>query len=60
MDTKQRITKRLSEIEEERRRLVRVMEMTSITAGQDGTLHERLTELEQERRELQTRLRRGS
>jgi len=56
MDTKQRITKRLSEIEEERRRIIRLMEMTSIAAG--GTLHKRLAELAQERKELEVRLRR--
>jgi hypothetical protein len=57
MDTKERIAKRLSEIEEEKRRIIRLIEMTSIAAG--GTLHERLVELQQERKELETRLRRG-
>jgi hypothetical protein len=56
MDTGQRITKRLNEIEEERRRIIRLMEMTSITA-EGETLHERLAELQQERRELEARLR---
>ena len=56
MNTKQRIAKRLTEIEEERRRIIRLMEMTSI--GPSDTFHERLAELEQERKELAMRLRR--
>jgi hypothetical protein len=59
MDTKQRITKRLGEIEEERRRIIRVLEMTFL-ATESETLRERLADLQQERRELQARLRRGS
>ena len=59
MDTKQRISKRLTEIEEERRSIIRLMEMTSI-ATEGGTLRERLAELQQERIQLKTRLRRGS
>jgi hypothetical protein len=59
MDTRERITERLKEIEEERLRITRLMEMASVSAG--GTpLHMRLAELQQERKELQTRLRRGS
>jgi hypothetical protein len=59
MDTRERITRRLNEIEEERLRIIRLMEMASIVAG--GTpLHKRLAELQQERRELKTRLRRSS
>jgi hypothetical protein len=41
MDTKQRITKRLAEIEEELRRIIRLIKMTSF-AAEGETLHERL------------------
>jgi len=54
MDTKQRIAKRLNEIEEERRRVIHLMEMTSVEPSE--TLHERLAELAQERSELEARL----
>jgi hypothetical protein len=59
MDTRERIAKRLKEIEEERLRIVRLMEMATVAAG--GTpLHKRLEKLQQERKQLQTRLRRSS
>ncbi len=59
MDTKERIARRLNEIAEERRTIIRELEMTSL-AGDGEALRERLVELQQERIALETRRRQGS